>query len=251
MTLTLNTGWNRANAKRLALLAQDAYTKPPTLVCPEDGTAVIISEVDGVDAMDGEDRKAIVVAFEGTHNPRQFITDVQAWKHNIGKSSVHAGFYQTMASGLRQINETLNAINGDKQKTIIVTGHSLGGALAQMCAFELQVLGFSIDSVYTFGSPRVANAVGVLDYGRLSERTWRVVNGADIVPWCPGWSYGYRHTRCEMYMPATGGVIGHPALIFKSLGNALEIWREWQRGGAAFLTDHFLDSYIARLDKIQ
>lgn len=253
MTITLNAGWNLVNAKALALASQDAYTKTPTMLCPADGTALIITECDarsGEYGLAAEPGGCVVIVFEGSRNPRQFITDVEAWKHNIKDVSVHAGFYKVIASVMVQIVESLKSLDGEKKKPIIITGHSLGGALAQLCAYELDVAGFIVDSVYTFGGPRVANSVGVLDYGKLSDRTYRVVNGADIVPWCPGYLYGYRHTQCEMYMPATGGVIGHPALIFKSLGNAVEIWREWRRGGLALLTDHFIDSYLGQLGKL-
>ena len=45
---------------------------------------------------------------------------------------------------------------------VFVTGHSLGAALAALCAAELGAnrnsLGISIEGVYTYGQPRVGNA---------------------------------------------------------------------------------------------
>lgn len=39
----------------------------------------------------------------------------------------------------------------------MVTGHSLGGALAILAAADIKSVGHKVDEVYTFGQPRVGN----------------------------------------------------------------------------------------------
>jgi len=41
---------------------------------------------------------------------------------------------------------------------MIVTGHSLGGAIATLAVAELISKGIQVDNLYTFGSPRVGDS---------------------------------------------------------------------------------------------
>jgi predicted lipase len=80
-----------------------------------------------------------------------------------------------------------------KNKRVVFTGHSLGGALATMCGAvtknefpELHV------SVYTFGSPRVGNKAFVNVF-KAVDVSVRCVNGSDIVCSLPFWTYEHVH----------------------------------------------------------
>jgi triacylglycerol lipase len=55
---------------------------------------------------------------------------------------------------------------GEQFERVVVCGHSLGGALATLCASDLAgYLGAKCAvSSYTFGSPRVGNAVFASEY---------------------------------------------------------------------------------------
>lgn len=105
---------------------------------------------------------------------------------------IHQGFSTAYVSVRPQIREYLNSKDITK---IIVTGHSLGGALATLCGFDLQRL-FSDKApvtVYTFGSPRVGNGAFIRAYNRRVPNTFRFVFGKDMVPGVPKWWMGYRH----------------------------------------------------------
>ena len=62
-------------------------------------------------------------------------------------------------------------------------GHSLGGALAAMCAYDLMARASPVKlrwdqvSVYTFGAPRVGNLSFARTYRRRVPDTWHVING--------------------------------------------------------------------------
>ena len=76
---------------------------------------------------------------------------------------VHEGFlaaYTALAPAVLvgvQSALPLSAAGAMSEKPLLVTGHSLGGAMATIAAFELALLGYNVRLI-TFGSPRVGNA---------------------------------------------------------------------------------------------
>ena len=59
----------------------------------------------------------------------------------------------------------------------MVAGHSLGGALAVLAAYDIQqAFGFRSFRVYTFGAPRVGNHPFAREYGDAVTNTWTVIN---------------------------------------------------------------------------
>jgi hypothetical protein len=87
-----------------------------------------------------------------------------------------------------------------------MTGHSLGGALAELCAAQaLFVSRIPVQGVYTFGQPRVgtkdfADAV----HARLGSGIFRFVNDRDIVPRVPLFSMGFCHYGSQRFFDNAG-----------------------------------------------
>ncbi|MFK8030046.1 MAG: lipase family protein [Gammaproteobacteria bacterium] len=82
---------------------------------------------------------------------------------------------------------------------IVVTGHSLGGALAKICAYDLskykkEGVTFSIRKVVTIGAPRVYTLLSRKRVERqLSGKIIRLSHTHDVVPKLPPRLIGYRH----------------------------------------------------------
>merc|ERR1712176_335783 len=53
---------------------------------------------------------------------------------------------------------------------IVLSGHSLGGAIVSLASMDLRTLGFSVDTVYTYGKLRVGNDSYVSAYIAAAER---------------------------------------------------------------------------------
>lgn len=71
---------------------------------------------------------------------------------------------------------------------VIVTGHSLGGAIASLSAAALIWTGIVPSnklSLYTFGMPRVGDKGYALKHDEIVNNSWRVVHARDIVPHIP------------------------------------------------------------------
>ena len=73
------------------------------------------------------------------------------------------------------------------EHTVHVTGHSLGGAVAQIIGMWLHTRGKNVQ-IFSYGSPKVSNQV--LSGGQPTH--WRVVRRSDPIPFTPPWPY--RHT---------------------------------------------------------
>jgi triacylglycerol lipase len=202
----------------------------------------------------------IVLAFRGTRSIINWETNLHAWLiHPAGadpRLRVHQEFYrafETLSDGARGIREKINEIEAATGGRIPIyfTGHSLGGALAQIAA---AVLGSDqIAACYTFGSPRVGNYVFDL---WVKPPSYRLINYADIVPQVPFpllFVLDYRHSGDPRYMPDK--VSGSP---YRFEPNFFQ--RVWQFGKGVIqlirtqsilgIDDHQIGEYCTKLDQI-
>jgi len=105
---------------------------------------------------------------------------------------MHQGFIKAYLS----IRDEIHAhVEKSETTQYRITGHSLGGAIAALCAVDLQYnFGQEIAlEVYTFGAPRVGNGAFADSYNQRVPDTWRFVNGWDAVVGLPAPWQGYRH----------------------------------------------------------
>lgn len=99
---------------------------------------------------------------------------------------VHAGFLRSYTTNgfrtrvLASLGRAIRAARGGdihRGVRVLVTGHSLGGALAMLCALDVARKWHGVDlSCYTFGAPRVGNPIFAWLYSTLVPDTWHVVN---------------------------------------------------------------------------
>ena len=210
--------FSMANAQILAQASAVAYDTPER--CAK--WASVSGFTGAFDFFDSHDTQgfvaesgdAIIVAFRGTqpNRPMDWFVDFRAtsspWDHNAGK--VHSGFYDALRKvwGVALANgEVLpKRLVNQGSKTIWITGHSLGGALAELCAAQtVFVSNIPVQGVYTFGQPRV----GSKDFAdalnaKLGSGIFRFVNDRDIVPRVPLFSMGYCHYGSQRFFDHAG-----------------------------------------------
>ncbi|OIV91940.1 hypothetical protein TanjilG_23201 [Lupinus angustifolius] len=163
-----------------------------------------------------EDPHAIIIAFRGTneHSLQNWVEDLYWKQHDINypgmdDAMVHRGFYSayhntTIRPAILDAVERAKKFYGDIQ--IIVTGHSMGGAMAAFCALDLTVNQHEKSvQVMTFGQPRVGNSAFASLYSKRVPNTIRVTHDHDIVPHLPPYySYlpqkTYRHFPREVWL---------------------------------------------------
>jgi pimeloyl-ACP methyl ester carboxylesterase len=125
-----------------------------------------------------------VIAFRGTDDPADWLVNLNALTTPTPNGDMHRGFSDAYKTLKPQIMDVLRQ---EKPKHLWVTGHSLGGALAVVCAYDvIEVEKIALDGVITFGQPMVARQtlatyLDTLLMGRYAH----AVNDADIVPRVP------------------------------------------------------------------
>lgn len=121
--------------------------------------------------------------------------------------------------------------------TVILTGHSLGGALASLTALDLAKNEKIKDKLllYTFGMPRVGNQAYAKDHERKVPNSCRIVNKKDCIQWWPLEMFGYQHH---------GPALQVDNLIFET--NERETEKDKNQGGClnCSLSDFYHRSYL-------
>jgi hypothetical protein len=200
----------------------------------------------------------IIVAFTGSHTTKDFIQDAKFEMRRLGYSTamnpayVHAGFLEDAAIDARVTLEVRNLLAVHPDGQVFVTGHSLGGAIALLCAVELRRSGIQVAGVYTFGQPRVGNSAWAAMYEQaLGDRTFRVVNENDIVPRTPGVLMGYRHCGNEVLLLPWHSYAVNTGWFTKLMSDASGLYEVYKLRKDVLILDHFIAAYQAALVRLK
>jgi hypothetical protein len=238
---TRDTGFSWSAAVTLLAAAAEAY-QTYTVCDPRTDAQALLRDLD----------HCLVVAFRGSKDPVDFVQDAKfelaeyIWLHNKPVVEVHAGFledFQAIGGPVVDRVKSLFAGSG-AGRPIYVTGHSLGGALAVLCALELVREKIPVTGVYTFGQPRVGNrAFADLYDARLADRTWRLVNANDLVPRLPGRLLGYRHCGQEILLAGGGGYLVNPPWWQTARSDFAGFCAAFRCRHEVLIGDHYLGAY--------
>ena len=162
--------------------------------------------------------KLVIVAFRGTEpdDPSDLLTDAilikKPWPDAYGNplGQVHTGFADALGdAGNSEILTQLSAQLDDLANTfprILLTGHSIGAALATLTASYLSQTPLANNlHLYSFGSPRVGDSVFSDRMAKIKHD--RYVNYSDLVTRIPSESLGYQHVGTLHFINCHGSVI--------------------------------------------
>lgn len=166
---------------------------------------------------------SIVVAHQGTDpdNILSILNDVEFFLTPIdtdffpsaaGKDiKVHSGFLETFSRIASTVLSTVqSALTSTGAQSVVVTGHSLGAALATLDAlmFHDALTNISIQTT-TFGSPRVGDQAfaDFVDSSLSNEGFARITNKADPVPHLPPLVLDFVHAQGEVHLGDAGAVL--------------------------------------------
>lgn len=114
---------------------------------------------------------------------------------------VHRGFKREVDDLWPRLEQAL--VNN--RRTLWFTGHSLGAAMAAICAGRCRLSHIKSNprALFTYGSPRIG-CQRYVNYVQMEAYRW--VNNNDIVARVPPAWLGYRHKGQEVYLNAYGQI---------------------------------------------
>lgn len=181
---------------------------------------------------------AYVLCFRGTE-PDEFsdiLADLNAIPDRAELDGyVHDGFQDELEKLWTDVEA--HVTRNLKNRKLFICGHSLGGAMATVCASRLVD---QIDALYTYGSPRVGSHSFV---EALKIIHYRHVNNNDIVPCVPPYPL-YSHHGILRYINRHRKIV--PLTRWqrfkdKVLGR-LESWMGYKPFDG--VSDHAMDAYV-------
>jgi triacylglycerol lipase len=204
------SGYSAQNAIGLAAAAQLAYQGPdtirktalawgfPTVHCFDTGSTQAY-------LMGNDD--LIVLAFRGTEMRclRDWMTDARILLvDGVRNGKVHRGFMiATNVIGMELMAKLMTCRT--RNQPVLLTGHSLGAALATLTAAKLREQNYAIDGLYTFGSPRVGDKKFAAWFNQdFGTKAFRFVNNNDVVTRVVPRALGYDHVGNCLYFDEKG-----------------------------------------------
>lgn len=216
----------------------------------------------GAQAILLSDEKKVIIAFRGSD-------EVADWQINFNRLknkefcknaniSLHTGFCSYLNNIWNPYNDPKGRIEakgikaillsemGNSSKSLWLTGHSLGGAVAVLaaarCVFFDQ-FPFEVSGVYTYGQPRVGDLKFAKLYNeRLKSKTFRFVNNNDVVTKIPTWAplFFFSHVGQIKYLTQDGEIIDFEKLsLWKKWEEIfIDIYKDLHEQGINSITDH-------------
>lgn len=183
-----------------------------------------------------ESANDIIVAFRGTSTATNWISDIIAtqrkFKYVKENCLTHRGFTDIYYSARSRIMSTLAKLPSDK--TLFVTGHSLGAALATLCAIDIGANSeFASPYLFTYGGPRVGDPAFSKAFAKYVPSSHRIANEFDVITHAPPSIYKLPKSQKRYYY-------SHVPTVFTL---------NFQNG--SFGGNHVISSYFAALSKLQ
>lgn len=164
-----------------------------------------------------QDSKQAIFAFTGTEKKSLWMADARY--HQVPCSSLnnytegmlmHEGFYGVYLAVRDQLWRWWNS--NPWVEDLFITGHSLGGALSSICAFDFANASHSNLIHYSFASPRVANVCFANAFAKQVPQSLRVENTEDLlvmIVLSQLFSYTYEHLGQNVPFTVSGGSLSY------------------------------------------
>ncbi len=199
---------------------------------------------DGSQAYRFRNQQDSVIACRGTepnewNDIRADVNAAAALAETVGR--VHSGFK-------REVDDLWPMLEVALKTNVLplwFCGHSLGGAMATICAKRCfkSYISSNPEELYTYGSPRVGDRT-YITHVKLTHYRW--VNNNDIVTRVPPRWMGYEHSGQEMYLDCRGKIKRYTGWQrtkdrFRGLIRGLRHWK------IDHFSDHGIHQYIQHI----
>jgi hypothetical protein len=190
---------------------------------------------------------------DGSHTPSFTANFCYMWHQIFGcsmfstPSSVHRGFAMHLYDSQSEIHEIVDSsLRKNPAQTIVVTGHSLGGAVANLYAYRLAKRCPEVNvQCYTFGSPRVGNIAYAKACDAMPNLTHiRTKNEGDLVTMIPS-TRGACHSGSKLWIEDGSYAVLSSDQARDNAGIRNSAWFNLSKER---LNNHFMNFYIEGLE---
>lgn len=177
--------------------------------------------------------KAFYIVFRGTEDAKDALTDIEIIQKKVEIHSHECKIHEGFLKAYESVKDQIDVIPFGSYE-IVICGHSLGGALASICA--VSILALNTKTVITFGSPRVGDKKFIDAFSTEVKTSYRFVHLNDIVPMFP--NINYRHVGKEYHLDDEGEVLSKFNFLYQLI--------YWIKGKTKLVsvTDHYMKNYI-------
>ncbi len=272
LSISINTfaqfanGFDKQEVKSLIALCnsytfEDLY-QSDSRILPKDYSKVFTSEVIGMDNRFQvyEKNKVGVINFRGSTDK------MSSWVENIysamipaigtiqlneldipyrfatdSSANVHSGYALAVLTMSPTILEQIKLLNNKGIYHILITGHSQGGALANLTRAYLEHLPAGLLSsqnsykTYAFANPMVGNKEFATEYNQLfseNQTSFSIINTEDVVPYMP--MHYQEEGKVFTIKRFQNWFSGEEEFSFASLGKDLFL-RKFERGVTSYI----------------
>ena len=207
----------------------------------------------------------VIIAFRGTDeaidwadNLKLFAVNFPSGRNAASLGEVHSGFYDAFLDVWENKGPndkfTMKEVLSRPDYKVLpfwITGHSLGGALASVCAFNFVYTDTPFYGVYTYGQPRSCkrNLKRHFDV-EAKGRYFRFQNNNDVVSRIPQRLAGYTHVGTFIYID-TDQKLTTDVGAWYQFTDRIDGIREFtrQRAAGGIFRDHDISEYIEAMEK--
>ncbi len=184
------------------------------------------------------------VTIRGTENVENVAADVDYTKTDdrISGIEMHKGFRESTKEIYPELKMALS-----RDREILISGHSLGGAAALITLIWLHEEGYKVKSCYTFGQPKVMTIEGRKKYKMLP--LVRVINKDDPVAVVPPTTIitavtgNFRHIG-DAIMLQDGSEYYY---LDEDDASRTSVTKFWELIDKFDVKDHFMENYIQNI----
>lgn len=231
--------------ERAAVASIHAYLQPDSRAAAGRETATISSSRTSAAATVTVATDMILVAFKGSAELMDWINNLRVFtpKRYCG-ALTHRGFASAHSSIWPEI---IKIIEAHSALPVLLTGHSLGGAMAELSALLLQDIAKTRKvHLIAFGKPNVFAKPRAVRLQQL-ETQLSVVHGSDLVARRPRWLYGPDQGQQMLYLANAGHTILFPSMQAKMGDFSVSQYLAADGRIKDAVGDHYMSTYLTRV----
>ncbi len=194
-----------------------------------------------------------VLAFTGTDEIKDWLDNARIRKIKMLNGRIHKGFYLAVKDIWQEILQYWNSLAEEtRTKPLYLTGHSLGGAMANIAILLLdRDLKVKPKKCYTFGQPKIGNKLFSRNFNSIyADILYRFHNTSDIVPLLPSVLFGYYDCGANLYLEQSGKINydRNVSIFEQTYKHVIATFNDLFALQADWIKDHDIDRYVEFLN---